>query len=209
MNKAPGRPRAADLEARNQNLIETAGQLFLKMGYGNVSLETIAREAHVAVRTIYVKFGGKSGLFKAVLVANRDRFITPQKLEADDRPLKEVLTDFSEHFLEMITQPDALAIQRMVIAEAKTSPEVAQAFYDGAQRQTRAILGDFFSRPDIRCQLREDIPMDLLPTYLTNCVVGDPFARFLFDPAQQPREEVMRALHQRLEFFYRSVLKQP
>ena len=32
MNKAAGRPRAADLEARNKNLIDTAGQLFLEMG---------------------------------------------------------------------------------------------------------------------------------------------------------------------------------
>src|SRR4051812_25167327 len=74
--KSAGRPRARDLEARMQNLVATAGQLFLSKGYGNVSLEMIAREAHVAVRTIYVKFGGKAGLFNAVIVANRSRFFS-------------------------------------------------------------------------------------------------------------------------------------
>lgn len=209
MIKQAGRPRAADLEARNNNLIETAGQLFLKLGYGKVSLELIAREAHVAVRTIYVKFGGKSGLFKAVLIANRDKFIAPEQMATDNRPLKVVLGELSEHFLDMITAPEALEVQRMVISEARTDPEVAHSFFDAGPRQTREILANFFARPDIREQLRDDLPFDQLPIFLFNCVLGDPFSRFLFDPAEQPRELVVERLHQRLELFYRSVLKQP
>lgn len=209
MIKQAGRPRAADLEARNNNLIETAGQLFLKLGYGKVSLELIAREAHVAVRTIYVKFGGKSGLFKAVLIANRDKFIAPEQMATDNRPLKVVLGELSEHFLDMITAPEALEVQRMVISEARTDPEVAHSFFDAGPRQTREILAHFFARPDIREQLRDDLPFDQLPIFLFNCVLGDPFSRFLFDPAEQPRELVVERLHQRLELFYRSVLKQP
>lgn len=208
MTKAAGRPRAADIEARNQNLIATAGQLFLDLGYSKVSLELIAREAHVAVRTIYVKFGGKAGLFQAVLIANRDRFIAPQKMETDERPFKQIVEDFSEHFLDMITAPEALAVQRMVIAEAKTNPELAKSFYEAGPRQSREALGKFFMRPDIRSQLREDVAIELLPSYLINCVMGDPFSRFLFDPASQPREEVLRNLHQRLDLFYKSVLRQ-
>ena len=209
MIKAAGRPRAADLEARNRNLVEKAGQLFLEMGYGKVSLELIAREAHVAVRTIYVKFGGKAGLFKEVLINNRDRFISPHEMETDPRPMKEVIADFSAHFLEMITAPEALAVQRMVVAEAKNNPELAQSFYDAGPRQTRELLSNFFARPDIRAQLREDLVMELIPGYLINCVMGDPFSRFLFDPAEQPRDEVLAKLHQRLELFYQSVLPKP
>jgi TetR/AcrR family transcriptional repressor of mexJK operon len=211
MIKHAGRPRAADLEARHNNLIKTAGQLFLKMGYGKVSLELIAREAHVAVRTIYVKFGGKSGLFKAVLIANRDSFMAPRSADADADalPLKETIAALSEQFLDMITAPDALEVQRMVIAEARTDPEVAQSFFDAGPRQTRDILYNFFARPDIRAQLRDDVALEQLPVFLTNVIMGDAFSRLLFDPAAQPREQVMAALHQRLEMFYRSVLKQP
>jgi TetR/AcrR family transcriptional repressor of mexJK operon len=209
MIKQAGRPRAADLEARNNNLIDTAAQLFLKMGYGKVSLELIAREAHVAVRTIYVKFGGKSGLFKAVLIANRDKFIAPKQMQEDMRPLKVILGELSEHFLDMITAPEALEVQRMVISEARTDPEVGHSFFDAGPRLTREILSNFFARPDIRAQLRDDLPFDQLPSFLFNCISGDPFARFLFDPAAEPREVVMARLNQRLELFYRSVLKQP
>jgi TetR/AcrR family transcriptional repressor of mexJK operon len=209
MIKHAGRPRAADLEARNDNLIKKAGQLFVKNGYGKVSLEMIAREAHVAVRTIYVKFGGKSGLFKAVLTANRDKFIAPQQMETDQRPFRAVIDEFSEQFLEMITATDALEVQRMVIAEAKTNPEVAHSFFDAGPRQSREMLANYFARPDIRAQLRDDLALELLPPFLLNCVTGDQFSRFLFDPAAQPREDVVARLHQRLELFYQSVLKQP
>jgi len=209
MNKAAGRPRAADLEARNQKLIDKAGQLFLEMGYGKVSLELIAREAHVAVRTIYVKFGGKAGLFKAVLIANRDRFIAFNEMEEDARPLKEIIASFGEDFLDMITAPEALAVQRMVIAEAKTNPELAHSFFDAGPRQTREMLGRFFARADIDAQLRENVARELLPSYLIQCVMGDPFSRFLFDPANEQKEEVLARLRQRLELFYQSVLKNP
>ena len=206
MIKAAGRPRAADLEARHKNLIEKAGMLFLEMGYGKVSLDLIAREAHVAVRTIYVKFGGKAGLFKEVLIASRDRFISPHQMQTDTRPFKQVIGEFSEHFLAMITAPEALAVQRMVVAEAKNNPELAHSFYDAGPRQSREMLSQYFARPDVRALLRPDLSMEVIPAYLINCVMGDPFSRFLFDPSTQPHDEVLALLHKRLELFYQSVL---
>ena len=207
MIKAAGRPRAADLEARHKNLIEKAGQLFLEMGYSKVSLELIAREAHVAVRTIYVKFGGKAGLFKAVLTANRDTFMSPQEMEADPRPFREVIGEFSRYFLDMVCAPDAVEVQRMVIAEARTDPEVATSFYEAGPRQSREVLARYFSRPDVRSQLRDELAVDLLPSYLLNCVVGDGFARFLFNAGDQANEALARRLPERLELFFASVLK--
>ncbi|MES2017094.1 MAG: TetR/AcrR family transcriptional regulator [Pseudomonadota bacterium] len=207
--KPAGRPRACDLEARNDNLIQTAAQLFLDLGYSKVSLELIARQAHVAVRTIYVKFGGKSGLFQAVLSAKRDRFITATQLEDDGRPLKEVVGEFAEHFLDLLSTPEALEVQRMVISEARSNPEVGISFFEAGPRQSRELLATFFSRPDIRAQLRDDLPFDQLPTHFLGIVMGDPFSRLLFNPAAMAREDVLRRMHERLELFYRSVLKKP
>ena len=208
--KSAGRPRASEVEARHQNLIHTAGRLFLKLGYGKVSLELIAREAHVAVRTIYVKFGGKAGLFQAVLASNREQFFTLSEMEADPRPFREVIRDFGLHFLEMMAAPQAVTIQRMVIAEAGTNPELAQSFFDAGPRQTRDMLKRFFMRPDMRAALREELDIEQLAIYLTNCIIGDQFfGRFLFGPAAQSQEETLRDLEQRLDLFYRAVLKAP
>ena len=208
LGKCPaGRPRSSEREARQQELVHTAGMLFIKHGYRNVSLEMLAREAHVAVRTIYVKFGGKAGLLKAVLEANRERFFRPHEMLADPRPLRANVRDFALHFLDLISRPEALAMHRMVVADAPANAELAQAFFEAGPQQTRAMLAGFFARPDIRCQLREDIDYALLPVYLMNCIIGDPYERMLFEPKEVPAETIERELDKRLELFYRSVLK--
>ena len=100
-NKVAGRPKANEVEARMQDLLQAAGTLFLKNGYTKTSLEAIARAAHVAVRTIYVKFGGKAGLLNAVLAAKRDRFFRSQPMETDPRPLREVIDEFARQMYEL------------------------------------------------------------------------------------------------------------
>lgn len=206
-SKCAGRPRSSDREARTQDLVHTAGALFLKHGYRNVSLEMLAREAHVAVRTIYVKFGGKAGLLKAVLVANRERFFDTHDLDEDQRPLKDIVHDFAVHFFDLISMPEAISMQRMVVADAPGNVELAQTFFEAGQKPTREMLARFFSRPDIRAQLRDDLDVDTMTVYLLNCIGGDHFSRWLFEPVEVSRAQVLRELEQRLELFYRGVLK--
>lgn len=205
--KCAGRPRSSEREARLHDLVHTAGQLFLKHGYRNVSLEMLAREAHVAVRTIYVKFGGKAGLLNAVLVANRERFFNTHDMEKDQRPLKKIVNDFAAHFLDLVTMPEAINMTRMVIADAPGNVELAQTFFDAGPKQTRDMLMRFFLRPDIRAQLRDDVNLDLLPVHLLNCASGDQYSKLLFEQAPVPRAQVRRELEQRLDLFYRSVLR--
>jgi TetR/AcrR family transcriptional repressor of mexJK operon len=205
--KCAGRPRSSDREARLHSLIHTAGLLFLKHGYRNVSLEMLAREAHVAVRTIYVKFGGKAGLLNAVLVANRERFFNAHDMERDQRPLKQIVGDFSAHFFDLVTMPEALSMARMVIADAPGNEELAQTFFDAGPKQTREMLMRFFTRPDIRAQLRDDLDVELLPVHLLNCISGDQYSRLLFDQPKLSRAQELRELEQRLDLFYRSVMK--
>lgn len=205
--KAAGRPKACELDARRNELIETAGTLFLRHGYTKVSLEAIARAAHVAVRTIYVKFGGKAGLLKAVMESRRDRFFKVRDMETDTRPFKEIIDDFAGHFVHLLCLPEAVSLQRVVIAEARDNPELAQAFFDAGPRLTRELLERFFARPDIRAQLREDLPFDLLPMHLLNCIAGDQMERFLFPQSHAYYEQVRNRLDDRLALFYRSVLR--
>jgi TetR/AcrR family transcriptional repressor of mexJK operon len=205
--KQAGRPKACDVEARMNDLIDTAGALFLKNGYTKVSLEAIARQAHVAVRTIYVKFGGKAGLLNAVIQSRRDRFFRVRDMETDPRPFKEIIDDFARHFQSLLWSPDVISMQRVVIAEAATNPELAQAFQDGGPKPTLEMLERFFARPEIRAQMRDDVPLDSLPYFLVNCISGDPLARFL-PPTLQSKEKMQRALDERLSLFYRGVLRE-
>ncbi|MES2261927.1 MAG: TetR/AcrR family transcriptional regulator [Pseudomonadota bacterium] len=204
-----GRPRAADAEARMHNLLSTAGRLFLEKGYNKVSLEMIAKEAHVAVRTIYVKFGGKAGLFAAVISTGRQHFFaTMDDLDTSMRPMREILFDFCVRFRDLVQSPGGINLHRMVIAEAQSSPELAIAFNAVGPQQTREILLRFFSRPDIRVQLRDDIPLAMLPVHLLNCILGDQLSRYLIEPETPPSaEETRQQVAYGLDLFLHGTLR--
>jgi TetR/AcrR family transcriptional repressor of mexJK operon len=206
--KAAGRPRAADKEARLKALLHTAAHLFLEKGYSKVSLEMIAREAHVAVRTIYVKFGGKAGLLNAVIENGRAHFFAGMiDMGSDPRPMGEVLEDFAVRFLELVSVPSFVSLHRMVVAEAKTTPELAQTFYQAGPQRTREELTRFFSRPEVRAQLRADIPLEMLAVHLTTCLLGDNMMRMLFPTEHTPTEAELRLQAQKgLDLFLRGVM---
>lgn len=209
LGKGAGRPRAADKEARLQNLLHTAALLFLEKGYGKVSLEMIARQAHVAVRTIYVKFGGKAGLLNAIIANGRARYFSGMSsMETDTRPVTEILSDFSLRFLRLVSMPSFVSLHRMVIAEARTNPEFATTFNQAGPLQTREMLSRFFARPEIRAQLRTEVPHEMLAVHLINCVLGDQLTRLLFEPAHAPtEEEIALRVERGLDLFFHGVLR--
>lgn len=197
-----GRPRAADAEARMQDLLCTAARLFLAKGYSKVSLEMIAKEARVAVRTIYVKFGGKEGLFTAVINDERQyHFASMDDLDTSGRPLRELLLEFGQRFMELVNNPSVIALHRMVIAEAQANPELATAFFDVGPQQTRDILVRFFGRPEIRAQLRGDMGLESLAVHLINCVMGDMLKRYLYVMPPRSAEELRRQVQEGVDLF--------
>lgn len=205
---AAGRPRNRDLGAREENLLNTAAALFLERGYSGTSLGLIAREAHVAVRTIYVKFGGKSGLLRALISRGRAHYSAHlTDLLTDTGPLLAALTEFGMSFLALISRPESIALQRMVIAESPSNPELGETFYHAGIGQTYALLAKFFERPEIRAQLRENIDLQQLPALLISCVVGDPMHRFLFTSEPSTDAIIQKALAARLDIFVCGILR--
>lgn len=203
-----GRPRNADLEARSDSLLGTASALFIKQGYSGTSLEMIAREGRVAVRTIYIKFGGKAGLLAALLARRRERYAAHVRdLVSDTRPLTAVLTEFGMRLLDLIATQESIALQRMVISESPNNPELAETAYQSGIGQTYAVLAQFFERADIRAQLRHDVALKQLPSLLVSCVIGDPLHHFIFGPEQLCPAKREQALAGRIDLFIRGVLR--
>ena len=63
------RKRAEQVAQTRRDILAAAGALFRADGYTAVAMPAIAREAGVAVETIYRAFGSKAGLFAAVIDA--------------------------------------------------------------------------------------------------------------------------------------------
>jgi AcrR family transcriptional regulator len=154
-----------------------------------------------------VKFGGKAGLFKALILRKREEFFyTMESLEESKRPIREILLDFGLRFHQLVTSPDVVVFHQIVIAEAHNNPELADAFFDAGPRQTRELLSNFFARDDIRTQLRSDVPADRLAIHLLNCLMGDQLKRFLFETRCGVVEGVEQ-VEQSINLFLRGVLR--
>ncbi|MGZ8226369.1 MAG: TetR/AcrR family transcriptional regulator [Methylococcaceae bacterium] len=142
-----GRPRKGEELLSRDRLLDTAVTLFLEYGYGNLSLDTIARDARVSMRTIYSQFGGKAGLFGAVVRRCSDQFVAclseGQTLECS---AEEVLTAFASQFLLRITRPDSVRIRAVLIGESLRFPDLAAQYYEQGPQRTLEHLTQFFVR---------------------------------------------------------------
>lgn len=59
--------RQAMAEQTRRDILQTARQLFTRQGYAATSVTDIAREASVAVQTIYARLGSKRGMLMALI----------------------------------------------------------------------------------------------------------------------------------------------
>jgi len=142
-----GRPRKGEELLSRDRLLDTAFKLFLENGYGNLSLETIAREARVSMRTLYSQFGGKAGLFGAVIRRCSDQFVTSLSEDsALEGSPEEALVAFARQFLHGITRPDAVRIRAILIGESLRFPDLATQFYEQGPQRTLLHLEQFFAR---------------------------------------------------------------
>ena len=142
-----GRPRKGEESLSRDRMLDAALKLFLENGFGNVSLEAIAREAHVSMRTLYNQFEGKAGLFGAVIKRYSDPFVSALSEEStlDDHP-EQALIAFAKQFIEGITRPEVLRIRAIMMGESLRFPDLATQFYEQGPERTLLHLENFFSR---------------------------------------------------------------
>lgn len=127
--------------SRRAAILAIAGQTFLRHGYANASMDAIVAEVGGSKNTLYRYFPSKAALFAAFVeevgTVARAAFAT---VNVEDKDAKAVLEETARAYLDLISTPSALAMTRLVMAEAGRFPEVARIFYEhGIQRAERQI----------------------------------------------------------------------
>ncbi|MBN3787195.1 TetR/AcrR family transcriptional regulator [Burkholderia sp. Ac-20353] len=127
---AGGRPTLQESELRVQRVLEVATRQFLGAGYRETSLDGIAREAGVAKKTLYSRFGSKAGLFATILDTLRRAWVEELRglvVEAG-RP-DTVLETVALHLLEVGTRPEMIEWYRLLLLDAHRVPELIRGYY--------------------------------------------------------------------------------
>ena len=140
-----GRP-SADAAARlGPHIIAVATRLFLADGFEATSIEAVAAAAGISKRTFYHRFRDKPDLFRAVVRGLIARWTPPADEDglALGGPLEETLRRSGRQILAAALSPEALALYRLLIAEAPRFPELAQIINEQGTNAGIARLGAY------------------------------------------------------------------
>src|SRR4030095_3659858 len=127
--RSRGRPSPEQAAALRESFLTAALESFLDKGYAATSIEAIARDAGVAKITIYRQFENKEALFREVVhrAVSSARETTQSPVRAPlFRPgsdARQVRVDLAARMSRSATEPQTLALLRLVIAEAVRFPE--------------------------------------------------------------------------------------
>ena len=126
-----GRPSRLESAQLSDRILDVATALFLSHGFGATSIEAVAKRAGISKRTFYHRFRGKEMLFEAVVRRLIDLWTPPFDTALLEAPsLAEGLRRVAEHMLNVALTPEALALHRMVIAEAPRFPGLARVLHE-------------------------------------------------------------------------------
>ena len=126
-----GRPSRSESAQLRERIIEVATALFLGHGFGATSIEAVARRAGISKRTFYHRFRGKEDLFEAVVRRLIERWLPPFDSGLLETPtLVDALQRAGEYIVRVALTPEALALHRLVIAEARRFPNLARIMHE-------------------------------------------------------------------------------
>ena len=105
-------------------ILDTATVAFLADGYAATSIEAIARACGIAKRTLYARWSGKPALFRAVLERLMAKWLSGAGDWSARESLAEALDEAAARILEVALTPEAIALNRLLIAESTRFPEL-------------------------------------------------------------------------------------
>jgi AcrR family transcriptional regulator len=143
-------------EARPQELLQAALELFVEKGFSATRSEEVAARAGVSKGTLYLYFPSKEELFKAVVRNNIASLIADGQQIADqfDGPGTELLRLLMTKWWQRVADTAAGGIFKIVFAEVRNFPELAQFYTDEvilpAHRLVAGILQRGIDRGEFR-----------------------------------------------------------
>jgi TetR/AcrR family transcriptional regulator, mexJK operon transcriptional repressor len=146
--RGPGRQTPSGTELRNLELLDKALDLFLEKGFERTTIDGIAASVGMAKRTVYLRYGGKLGLFKASLQRAIEEWIVPvDRLRAAETDnLEETLLRIGRILVANMMGTAGLKLLRITNAESGRMPEIGVFTNTQGTAPTIAYLTDLIRR---------------------------------------------------------------
>lgn len=128
---------------RRRAMLDAATQAFLEHGFEGTTLDMVIERAGGSRGTLYSSFGGKEGLFAAVIAHMIEEIFD----DSADQPrpaatLSATLEHFGRRFLTSLLDPRCQSLYRLVVAESPRFPAIGKSFYEQGPQQSYLLLSE-------------------------------------------------------------------
>ncbi|PLK26157.1 TetR/AcrR family transcriptional regulator [Novosphingobium sp. TH158] len=172
--RSAGRPTREQAEARLEELLDTALDLFLEHGFELATIEMIATQMNMTKRTVYAKFPDKAALFLAAVQRAIERQIVPpedlRKLDQGD--LRETLRAIGHQRIGLVLTRNGLRLQRIINTESFRFPNLLMLNYNQSGRPVTEFIVELLEREISRGTMRSADPMLAASVFLSMVVSG-------------------------------------
>lgn len=189
--------------AKREAVLDAAQACFLEMGYAGASMDTVAARAGVSKATIYAHFQGKDELFGAIMRRRCEQSIPDMPPPGPDEDARTVLTAIARRMLSLFLSSEAMAVYRIVVAEAFRHPDLARAFYAAGPERAKASLSATFEELTRRGQLAVPDPWRASDLFVT-MLRGECFHRALLGLPPRPGFDFDRTVETAVETVMRA-----
>ena len=119
MTRAPAETQGEALTARQQAVLDAVLSLMVEKGSG-LTMTAVARRASCSKETLYKWFGNRDGLLTATVQwqASKVRAGNFDRQTLDAGALRESLKRFAANWLEVISSPTSIALNRIGVSQA-------------------------------------------------------------------------------------------
>jgi len=149
MPQAVAKPRwRRRKDARPEEIISAALEVFSDRGFAATKLEDVARRAGVTKGTIYLYFENKEALFKALIrqtivpvIARGEELV--KSFTGSARDLFEQLV---REYWRLVGETSLVGIPKLMMAEANNFPELARFYYEEVVTRGHRLMASVIER---------------------------------------------------------------
>jgi TetR/AcrR family transcriptional regulator, mexJK operon transcriptional repressor len=209
-SRAVRRPRRSagrtpeSFEKRRDRIVRMAAPLFLKKGYDNVSIDEIIGVVGGSKATIYAWFGGKEGLFEAVVRQKCSDVVLAIHVDTAGS-LEAQLIEIGQSFLAMVLSPPILEFHRLMVSIGRTFPEIGRLFFQTGPASAYNIVATWIAKQQKDGRIGEGDPYRLAVLFL-DMLIGEHQLGWLTSvPRAARRDKIDETVQIAVKVFLRGV----
>lgn len=172
--RGAGRPTKEQAEARFEELLDTALDLFLEHGFELATIEMIAVQMNMTKRTVYAKFPDKAALFLASVQRAIERQIVPEdELRAlDNGDLRATLRAIGRQRIGLVQTRNGLRLQRIINTESFRFPQLLMLNFNQSAKPVTDFIVELLEREAALGRVRAGDPKLAASVFLSMVVSG-------------------------------------